>query len=741
MTNLPSKEDLLDWLRENPHATGKREIARAFGIKGAVRIELKRLLSEMQEEGLIEKRRRRVGAPGHLPPVTMLVADHLDGDGDLFARPQSWEGEGDPPRILYLPKKGDPALGPGDRFLAKLRPVEGEFALSYEARLIKKIGQGPRRMLGIFRVGAEGGRLVPVEKKSDKEWMIPPGATGEAQDGELVEAEAIHGPRMGLPRGRIVERLGDPGAPRQVSLIAMHQHDIPYDFPQDVLAEAAAATPVTLEGREDLRPLPLITIDPSDARDHDDAVVAMADDDPANPGGHLVWVAIADVAHYVRPGSKLDREARNRGNSTYFPDRVSPMLPEALSADLCSLHEGVERPCLAVRMVLDAEGNKIGHRFTRGLMKSRASLSYEQAQDGANGRPDDQTAPLMAEVITPLWAAYRAAAKAREARQPLDLDLPERRVEIGEDGEVAAIRLRERFDAHRLIEEFMILANVAAAEELEEKRRPCLYRVHEEPKEDKIDSLRETVETLGMVLSKGQSVRTRHLNDLIRAARETDAEEMVNLQVLRAQTQAYYAAENFGHFGLNLRRYAHFTSPIRRYADLIVHRALMRELSETDIERLDETAKQISQTERRSMEAERDTTDRYLAQYLSGQEGAAFHGRVSGIAKFGLFVKLDETGADGLIPIGTLGREYFHYDAEAMTLTGERTGRVLAMGMRAEVKLVEATPVTGGLVFELLSAEGAVPRRGRKTGLAPKRKLGKSRIAKAKAARKAKRKR
>ena len=740
MKSLPSKDTILAWLKDNPTSTGKRDIARAFGIKGAGRIELKQMLRELQDEGHIEKRRRRVLAPGHLPPVAMLIAEGPDADGDLFAKPMTWESDEDPPSILVMPKKGDPALGAGDRFLAKLRPVEGEISLQYEARLIKKIGQGARRLLGIFRAEAEGGRLIPVDKKSDKEWLIPPGATDGAKDGELIEAEAIPGPRLGLPRGRVIDRLGDPGAPRQVSLIAMHQHDIPHAFPEDVIAEAEAAQPVGPEGREDLRPIPLVTIDPSDARDHDDAVAAMPD--PDNPGGHIVWVAIADVAHYVRPGTKLDREARKRGNSTYFPDRVSPMLPEALSADLCSLHEHVDRPCLAVRLTLDENGQKTAHRFTRAIMTSRASISYEQAQAAADGRPDAQTAPLMKAVITPLWAAYRAAARARDARQPLDLDLPERRVEIGEDGEVAAIRQRDRLDAHRLIEEFMILANVAAAEELQANRRPCLYRVHEEPKEDKIDALRETVETLGMVLSKGQSVRTRHLNDLLRAARETDAEEMVNLQVLRAQTQAYYASENFGHFGLNLRAYAHFTSPIRRYADLIVHRALMRELSPEDIERLDETAKQISQTERRSMEAERDTTDRYLAQYLSGREGATFLGRVSGIARFGLFVKLDDTGADGLIPIGSLGREYFHYDAEALTLTGDRSGQVLAMGMRAEVRLVEATPVTGGLIFELLSAEGAIPprRSGRPSKATPRRKLAKSRIAKAKAARKARRK-
>ncbi|MEM6906284.1 MAG: VacB/RNase II family 3'-5' exoribonuclease, partial [Pseudomonadota bacterium] len=565
------------------------------------------------------------------------------------------------------------------------------------------------------------------------EWIIPAGAAEGARDGDLVEAEQTGGPRMGLPRGRIVARLGDPGAPKQVSLIALHQHGIPDAFPDDVLAEAEKAAKASPEGREDLRPLPLLTIDPADARDHDDAVAAMPDPDPANAGGHIVWVAIADVAHYVRPGSKLDREARKRGNSTYFPDRVSPMLPERLSADLCSLHEGVDRPCLAVRMVLNAGGEKIGHRFVRGVMRSAASLSYEAAQAEA----DAEVGPHW-EALGPLFAAYRAAAKARDRRQPLDLDLPERRIELDQEGQVTAIRHRDRLEAHRLIEEFMILANVAAAEELGSTRRPCLYRVHEEPNEDKIDALRETVETLGLRLAKGQAVRTGHLNELLRAARGTEAMELVNMQVLRAQTQAYYAPESFGHFGLNLASYAHFTSPIRRYADLVVHRALLGELRGEAVEGLAETAKHLSETERRSMDAERDTVDRYLAHYLADREGAEFPGRISGVSRAGLFVKLDETGADGLVPISSLGREYFRFEPEEVALIGERSGTVLQGGMAVRVRLIEVTPVSGGLILELVEANGAA-RKPSGRSRTPRRKLTKSRIAKAKAARKSRR--
>ena len=742
MSKLPSRDQLLDWIRENPAAASKREIARAFGIKGADRVELKRILREMQDEGLVARERKRMRPAGSLPPVTVLEVTGPDAGGDLAAQPAHWEGEGPAPRVLIAPKKGDPALGARDRVLAKLRRLSdgpSDLPYAYEARLIKKLESGARRMLGIYRAGPQGGRLVPIDKRADREWTIPAGQTGGAEDGELVEAEGIGGPRLGLPKGRVVERHGRPGDARQVSLIAMVEHQIPYEFGDEVLAEAAKARPVrSLGKREDLRDLALITIDPADARDHDDAVCAMPDDDPGHPGGHVVWVAIADVAHYVRAGGALDAEALDRGNSTYFPDRVSPMLPEELSADLCSLVEGAERPCLAVRMVLDAQGNKIGHRFARGLMRSPASLAYETVQEAIDGHAALDS-ELMERAIRPLYAAYRATAAARERRQPLDLDLPERRIVLDEDGAVTDIRFRDRLDAHRLIEEFMILANVAAAETLEAHRTPLIYRVHEEPAPERLESLREIVEPLGLRLAKGQVLQTRHFNQLLAQARGTEAAETVGMSVLRAQTQAYYSPQNLGHFGLNLPRYAHFTSPIRRYADLVVHRALIRALglgkdglADDEIARLQETAEHISVTERRSMEAERDTVDRYVAAYLSDRVGAEFRGRVSGVSRAGAFVKLDETGADGLVPISTLGSDYFRHDPERQTLTGDRTGRVIGLGQAVTVRLREAAPITGGLILEILSVEGAMlsaPRRG------GGRKAGRERIRKAKAAR------
>lgn len=716
MTPLPSKDQILDWLAENPEANSKRDIAKAFGIKGAERVELKRLLREMEGEGHLGRTRRHYRDAHTLPPVSVVEITAPDAQGDLFARPLEWSGTGPEPRILFRPRAADPALGAGDRILARLIEVRAEDH-SHEARLIRRIGAAAPKITGIFRAKADGsGRILPIDKGSDREWRVRTDATQGAQSGELVQAEQVgRSTALGLPYARITDRLGDPSAPRAVSLIAIHQHGIPDDFDDETIAEADAAQPAPMGKRTDLRALPLVTIDPSDARDHDDAVAARIQED----GGATITVAIADVAHYVRPGSALDREAWTRGNSTYFPDRVVPMLPDTLSGDLCSLHEGVDRPVIAVEMRLDAQGHKTGHRFLRAMMHSQASLSYEQAQAAADGTPDEQTEPLMDTVIKPLWHAYALLKQARETRQPLDLDLPERRIVLTPDGRVASVNFRERLDAHRLIEEFMVLANVAAAEELNTRRQPLLFRVHEEPSAEKMDALREVAEASGFTLAKGQVLHTRHLNRLLAQAEGSDFDELINLTTLRSMTQAYYGPQNFGHFGLALKNYAHFTSPIRRYADLVVHRALITAhgwgedgLTPHDLERLAETGTHISQTERRSMEAERDTTDRYLAAYLAERVGTEMTGRISGIQKFGAFVRLDETGADGLIPIRAIGSEYFHYDRDAQMLVGADSGVEIGLGARVTVRLAETSALTGGITLDLLELEGVPVGQG-----------------------------
>ncbi|OUD09816.1 ribonuclease R [Marivivens niveibacter] len=749
MTRIPSKEEILEWISQNPTLATKRDIAKAFGIKGSARIDLKRVLREMESDGTLNKRKSSRADREGLPPVGVLQIVDPDHNGDLWCRAIEWRGKGNAPRILLIQRDSDPAVAPGDRILGKLTQANGE-DYDYTARIIRQIGHNPQRIVGIFRQGHEGGRIMPIDKKNDKQWIVPAGAVHGAKDGELVEAEQSGSKgRMGLPKARIVERLGDPTAPKAVSLIAIHQHGIPDAFPDDVIKEADAAKPAGLKGRTDLRDLPLLTIDPADARDRDDAVLAIPDEDPKNKGGFLLWVAIADVAHYVRPNSALDREARKRGNSSYFPDRVVPMLPDRLSGDLCSLHEDVPRACMAVEMKIDAQGNKISHRFVRGLLKSIASLAYEDVQAAMDGNPDERTEPLLEPILKPLYGAYEALKRARAVRQPLELDLPERQIVLNDEGEVTSVAFKERFDAHKLIEEFMVLANVAAAEELIKHKMPLLFRVHEEPSQEKLESLREVAQASGLNLAKGQVLQTRHLNQLLKQAANSDQSELINMSTLRSMTQAYYNPENFGHFGLALRNYAHFTSPIRRYSDLIVHRALIKAhgfgddgLSDWDIEMLEATGKQISDTERRSMLAERDTTDRYLAAFMSDRVGTELAGRISGVQKFGVFVKLDETGADVMVPIRSLGSEFFHFDADAMELFGEKSGTVVRVGQRVTLKLTEAAPVTGGMVGEIVTIDDrAMPKGGRggKRGPAPRRKAASFKKKAAKTARKVKR--
>ncbi len=725
MARIPSKDEILAWISDNPTKTSKRDIAKAFGIKGADRIDLKRVLKELAADGHLEKRRKTYRDPDRLPPVSVLEVQAPDSDGDLFARPLEWQGDGPEPRVLLVLRASDPNIGEGDRILARLQLVK-EDDYAYEGRLIRKIGTNPHKILGVFRKVSEGGRILPVDKKADREWQVPAGATQGAKDGELVEAEQS-GPkaRMGLPKARIINRLGDPSAPKAVSLIAIHEHGIPDDFPDDVIAETDAMEPAVLGDRLDLTEMPLLTIDPADARDHDDAVYAEPDTAPKNDGGFILWIAIADVANYVTPNSALDREARNRGNSTYFPDRVVPMLPDRLSGDLCSLHEGVPRACMVAKIRIDAHGEMLDYSFHRALMRSVASLNYEEVQAAIDGDPNERTTDLLEPVLKPLYAAYATLTKARAKRQPLELDLPERQIVLTDDGRVSSVAYKDRLDAHRLIEECMVLANVAAAKALIGKKQPHLLRVHEEPSPEKLDSLREVVETAGLTLAKGQVLKTQHLNRLLAEAAETDAAELINITTLRSMTQAYYSPQNFGHFGLALRAYAHFTSPIRRYADLIVHRALVTAfglgndgLPLEEVDELEATGTHISETERRSMIAERDTTDRYLAAFLADRVGTELAGRVSGVQKFGAFVKLDETGADGLVPIRSIGGEYFHYDRDAQTLQGSDTGVMIGIGQRVTVRLAEATPVTGGLILELVELNGKTlpqaPKRSRK---------------------------
>jgi ribonuclease R len=737
---LPSEAEILDFIRQSKTSVGKRDIARAFGLKGADKSELKKLLRAMSEEGKLAHRGRRLRDSAALPEVTVAEVAAIDRDGEVIAVPVEWDEvtSGKPPRILIRPSGRQAprtaAPGRGDRVLVKVIRT-ADRAHPYEGRVIRRLSAEDNRVLGVYRVAkGHGGRVVPVDKKVRHELVVRSGDENGAAPGELVEVEVTRDRGRGLSMARVRQRLGDLKDQRNISLIAIHEHGIPTAFPDTALAETAALRSFTLETREDLRSVPLITIDPMDARDHDDAVWAEPDKDPANPGGFRVIVAIADVAQYVRPGTALDREARIRGNSVYFPDRVVPMLPERISNDLCSLREKQDRAALACFMTFDRRGDKKSHRFARAVMRSAAKLAYEEAQAAIDGEPSDGTGPLLDPVLKPLWRAFRTLSEARARRGPLELDLPERKILLDAHGIIERIFVPERLDAHKLIEEFMIQANVAAAETLEERRTPLIYRVHEPPAREKLQSLAEFLKTLGLSLPLGQVLKPKQFNEILGKVEGKDYENLVNQVVLRSQAQAVYSPENRGHFGLNLRRYAHFTSPIRRYADLIVHRALISALglgndglTEEDRLSLTDTAELISATERRAMAAERATIDRLVAAHLADRIGAHFDARINGVVGAGLFVTLSETGADGFIPASSLSGEYFVYDESSHALVGEKTGETYRLGDRVEVMLKEVTPVSGGMRFEMVSPG----RKGKPMMRQSVRAKGKSKRSKA----------
>lgn len=713
---LPTKAQVLEFIKNSPGVVGRRELARAFNLTADQRPFLRKILKDISgESGLKRSRSRPVTGLGVLPDVAVIEATGVDDDGELLGRPLTWTEDTPPPRILILPvPAGQAAVAVGDRLLCQLTPaaVEDGESPSYLARLIRRLVAGPARILGVVQLVADGLRLAPVEKRDRQEYLLEGGL--KAKPGDLVEAEVLASRRYGLKSARVMEIVGTMDSPKSISLIAIHEHGIPTHFTPEALAQASHATGAPLGKRTDLRAIPLVTIDGADARDFDDAVWAEADGD----GWHLL-VAIADVSYYVRPNSPLDIAAHERGNSVYFPDRVVPMLPEALSNGWCSLKPNEERPCLAVHLWIDGSGNPVRHQFVRGLMQSVARLTYEQVQAALDGTPDDITAPIARTLLAPLYGAYKALRSARERRGALEIELPERKVQLNERGDVIGIEPRAVLEAHKLIEEFMVSANVAAAEQLEAKRQPCMYRIHDEPAEERLEALREFLETLDLGVPRG-ALSPKHFNHVLAKVKGTNNEALVNQVVLRSQAQAVYGPDNHGHFGLGLRRYAHFTSPIRRYADLLVHRSLIQGLGLGDAdeglsasvaETFAEIGVHLCVTERRAAAAERDSTDRYVAGFLANRVGHIFTGRVVGVGRFGLFVELDETGANGLIPISMLASDYYHHDEASHSLVGRSSGVTHRLGDIVKVRLREANGVTGSLGLDLI--EGGTSRSGK----------------------------
>ncbi|MGC6471716.1 MAG: ribonuclease R [Parvibaculales bacterium] len=735
MNERISRQDILDFISAAEGKVGKREIARAFNMKGSEKIILKRQLKEMLADGQIEGNTReglRLG--GVLPSVSIVHVTRHDEDGELHGHPVVRGETLTDYDVIITSRLRPPAVG--DRVLARLKKIDGT---TYQASVMRKITTPTgTRFIGVVTKTDSGLRVDPTDRRERNDYPVR-GET-QAQPGDLVWAEKLSGEAPAWRKRdqkveitEVICRADDPGA---FSLIALAEQGIPLAFDNEVLHEADCVRPVSFDNYEDLRALPFITIDPADARDHDDAVLAVPDPDNDNQGGFQVYVAIADVSAYVGLGSAMDREARKRGNSVYLPDRVVPMLPERLSTDLCSLRPGEDRPAMVVRMRVNKQGEVSKHSFIRAVISSKARLSYEQAQLAFDGAPDEACAPLQDKVLVPLWQAYQLMAQARDKRSPLNLDLPERKVVMNEQKRIVDIFIPERLEAMRLIEEMMVSANVCAAKTLEKHRQSLIYRIHDAPALEKVHALADFLKPLGVKLDLGQPLIPRLFNRVLAGARQQKDDDGENLgfmtqeAVLRTQSQAIYHPNNIGHFGLALSQYAHFTSPIRRYADLTVHRALIAALNmgadglSADDDELAPIAEHISATERRAMLAERSAKDRYLSAFLSERVDEVFDGTISGISTAGLFVKLTHTGADGLLPVSRLGSERFYKDEDGLTLTGGTTGLIFKIGQSLRVRLLKAEPIKGGLLFSL--AEGvAFPDSDRPTPARRGRPLGK----------------
>ena len=736
---LPSKEQVLEFIQSSDTPAGKREIAKAFGLKGQEKITLKRILKGMAEEGLIDGKKTAYHRMGGVPKVTVLRVVEID-DGEAIAIPDNWslDAPGKPPRITMRELKGRggkrlPAVRTGDRVLSRTEETDR----GWIAHPMKKLPARTEGLMGVVELDGSGKAwLAPIDKRVRNSTRIAD--VGEAEEGQLVIAERIgRSERAGV---KVVEVIGDPLAPKSFSLIAIAKHGIPHVFAEETLLEAETAAQLELseQHREDLWHVPIVAIDPADARDHDDAIWA----EPDGQGGFNAIVAIADVSFYVRPGSALDKESRKRGNSVYFPDRVVPMLPEVLSANVCSLKEGVDRAAMVCHLHVDKDGAVNKTRFTRAIVRIHHNIAYEDAQAAI----DDGSAPKH---LADLWNCWRSLEKARHARDPLELELPERRVVLDEQGQIAEIAVRERLDAHRVVEDFMIAANVAAAKALEAKTAPVVYRVHEPPAREKLIALRDYLATFGRKLALGQVITPSLFNRMLKDVSDESEKAQVMEAVLRSQMQAYYGPTNAGHFGLALGSYAHFTSPIRRYSDLLVHRALVDAykleqpktdldlpdftgLSDRDRSSLQQVSDAISHTERRAMEAERDTIDRYVAAWLSARVGEVFDTRITGVQAFGFFATILGMGGDGLVPVSTLGREHFLYEEASQSLIGEDSGTTYSSGDRLKLKLAEANALTGSLKFVPVDADGneIEPRGARPAPRFGHKKQGKHMVAK-----------
>ena len=715
-SQLPTRDQILEFIFNSRGTVGRREIARTFGLRGSDRNWLRQELKNLRKEGLIGGNRRRATRPDEIPPVTVIDVSHIDTQGDAICI-LSKQDKRSPPDIIYLSTRPNNPISPGigDRVLARLKKIHDG---SYEAIPIRILPNRPPKIIGLIHSDKNGATIRSIERSDRQDLFIKKENMLDATDGDYVVAQSIFNTHR---EARIIERLGAEGEPHIESLLVLKSKNVPIIFDAETTALAKSKTVPELGTRRDFRETQFVTIDGHDARDFDDAVWAAPDTASANLGGWKLRIAVADVAYYVQEGDALDNTARLRGNSVYCPDRVVPMLPEALSNGLCSLKPNEDRACLVACITIDAKGNIIKKNFVRGLMRSVARLTYEQVQSAYDGIPDEKTGSLTNNVIKPLYGAFDVLNRARQERGTLELEIPSRKIKFDKAGHVHAINEQQRLDSHRMIEEFMITANVAAAEVLEQNSAPVMYRIHERPAADKIDSLAEAVKNLGLKFMKNNTIDPRSFSLLVANAHKKNISTIVNEIVLRTQSQAVYSPLRIGHFGLGLKTYCHFTSPIRRYSDILVHRSLITTLKLGSdghtagfAQNYSAIGEEISKTERRAMAVEREVQSRLITGFIAERIGAEFKAQITGITRFGIFVRLNDTGAEGLIPIGTLPGDWYNVDKSGLKMTEERTGTYFYLGESIKVKLEEALPITGSLKFAIVTKNMAAYRSGRR---------------------------
>jgi ribonuclease R len=732
---VPSREFILQQLREHARPLGRRDLAELFGLTGDDEHEgLRRRLRAMERDGqVVRNRRNGYVIVDNEELVRGRVRAMAEGWGVL--KPDTPSGD------IYLSPREMRNLLHGDRAVVRIVGVNQDGRP--EGKLVDVLERANRTVAGRYYEESGVGFLVPDSKRIQHDVIIPAEHRGEAQHGQLVVAEIVSQPsHRRQPIGRIVEVLGDHIEAGSEIEVAARVHGIPVEWPQAVLAEADAfgseVAEAAVETRVDLRDTPLVTIDGADARDFDDAVYC----EPTAKGWKLL-VAIADVGHYVEPGSALDREAEGRGNSVYFPRSVVPMLPEVLSNGLCSLNPQVDRLCMVCEMQISSEGKLRRSRFFEAVMRSHARLTYDEVA-AIHERRDKEARQRhrgLLRHIEHLFQVYRALRKDRDRRGAVDFESTESVIEFDDQGRVREIRPVERNEAHKLIEECMVKANVAAARFLRRHRIPALYRVHEPPAAERLDNLRQFLAQTGLRLDGGDKPGPADFARLMERVRKRPDRHLIQTVMLRSMMAAEYRPDNAGHFGLALEAYTHFTSPIRRYPDLVVHRAIRHLLRggkpEDFIYRHDQlvtVGEHCSMTDRRAEEASRDAVMTLKCRYMADRIGEEFTGVISGVTGFGLFVELDGVYVDGLIHITNLENDYFHFDPIGHRLVGERTGKEYRLTDRIRVRVARADVDERKLDFQPVAHPVDADGNPLSAEQQPRRRGGVTRHDKAKAA-------